>query len=249
MHSPESITDLISNLRRAGEAAGFIVESFGQIAAWPLLGMTRAASPDAAKPCHVYLSTGIHGDEPAGPQAALELLESDALPRNHHYTLCPLLNPAGMVAGTRENQGGIDLNRDYLDFASPETKAHSQWIERRITQLDCAMHLHEDWESKGVYLYELNLAGLPSYSARILAAMTQFLPQETADCIDGFPAKDGIIKPDALPKLAEGHPEAIHLQLKFGGLNYTLETPSALDFRKRVEALKAAVVVTLVETK
>ena len=248
MHSAESISELISKLRCAGEAAGFTVEDFGQIGVWPLLGMTRAASLDISRACHIYLSAGIHGDEPAGPQAMLELLESDALPRQHNFILCPLLNPAGMVAGTRENPSGIDLNRDYRDFASPEIQAHVEWIHAHITQLDCAIHLHEDWESQGVYLYELNFSGLPSYSAHILTAMSEILPQEMAECIDGSPAIKGIIKPDTLPELAEGHPEAIYLQQKFGGLNYTLETPSAMDFRKRVDALKAAVAITLAST-
>jgi hypothetical protein len=245
MHTPESITTLISKLRHAGEAVGFTVECFGQIGNWPLLGMIRPASVAPSQAPHIYLSAGTHGDEPAGPQAMLELLKNDRLPRNYNYSICPLLNPAGLALGTRENPGGIDLNRDYRDSISREVRSHTRWIEHRITQLDCAIHLHEDWESQGFYLYELNITGLPSYSAQILAATEKFLPIETAQCIDGHLANEGIIKPTILPELAEGQPEAVYLQEKFGGLNYTLEAPSALDFRKRVNALKAAVEVTL----
>ncbi len=234
-------TQLIDRLQRAGEATGFAVEAFGQINDRPLLGMTRATSQPSADTRHIYLSAGIHGDEPAGPQALLELLEEDALPRAHHYYICPLLNPHGLAHGTRENAAGVDLNRDYRDFASEEIRAHARWIERHISQLDCAIHLHEDWESRGFYLYELNFSNQPGYADRILAATAKYLPTETATEIDGTAARDGVIRPETLPEIEEGHPEAIYFQQKFGGLNYTLETPSSRDFRKRVEALKAAV--------
>lgn len=238
------ISALIAQLKAAGQATGFTVDSFGQIgphSQWPLLGMTRTPSPAGPHTRHIYLSAGIHGDEPAAPQALLELLESDALPRDHHYYICPLLNPSGLSVGTRENADGIDLNRDYRDFVSSEIRAHAQWIARHIPQLDAAVHLHEDWESQGFYLYELNFNHQPSLAPRILAATEPHLPTETAHLIDGHPACGGIIRPRVIPDLEEGHPEAIYLQQKFGGTNYTLETPSAQEFRTRVNALKAGV--------
>jgi hypothetical protein len=155
------------------------------------------------------------------------------------------LNPTGLANGTRENTDGLDLNRDYSDLKSEEIRAHVAWVEQNIQSLDQALHLHEDWESKGFYLYELNFGGHESYAKRILNAVEQHLPIEWAEEIDGHPARGGIIRPDELPEVVEGDPEAIYFQKKFGGLNYTLESPSALPLEQRVAALKAAVLSAL----
>lgn len=241
-----SISQRITELKRAAEATGFQVETFGQIDQWPLIAMTRRGNSEQGR--HIYLSSGIHGDEPAGPQALLELLQNDSLPREHHYYICPLLNPYGLSNGTRENQAGIDLNRDYRDFKSEEIQRHANWIHQSIQQVDICIHLHEDWESQGFYLYELNFTGGPGYTEVILRATSQHLPTETAEKIDGRAAKDGIIRAETVPEIEEGHPEAIYLQQKFGGLNYTLETPSSQQQSARVEALKAAVSVIVRST-
>src|SRR5437016_1461172 len=61
----------------------------------------------------LYISTGIHGDEPAGPLAILEALKENRWPSDVDIWLCPCLNPAGFLRNSRENALGIDLNRDY----------------------------------------------------------------------------------------------------------------------------------------
>ena len=151
------------------------------------------------------------------------------------------MNPLGLIQGTRENGDGIDLNRDYRHLLSREISAHAAWVEQKISRMTVAMHLHEDWESRGFYLYELNFTQPPGFSAQIIQAVRKHLPIETAEIIDGRIADQGIIRPDSLPELEEGDPEAIYLHKRYGGLNYTVETPSAENFERRVKALKAAV--------
>ena len=241
MHCAASIKKLLRDLKEAGEVEGFTVEPFAYVGPYPILGFIRPAIKYSASSRHIYLSAGIHGDEPAGPKALLELLQSGALPPDDSFYLCPLLNPSGMATGRRENPEGLDLNRDYAACTSREVAAHVKWIHRSITQVDYALHLHEDWESAGFYLYELNFTGLPGLADDLLAAVRAHLPIETATEIDGRSAESGIIRPKSLPALDDGDPESIFLQKKFHGLNYTLETPSSADFRKRVDALKAAV--------
>ncbi len=253
-----SVATLITQLEIAAKAADFEVDAFGHVGpeqAWSLLGLRRAPQTLGLETGHIYLSAGIHGDEPATSQALLELLQDDALPPQYHYYICPLLNPAGLANGTRENPDDLDLNRDYRDLVSQETRQHAAWIHTHIPQLDCAIHLHEDWESQGFYLYEIQLPLQSSHpqvctpqagrAQRILQAAKKHLPIETANCIDGFTAKDGIIPIEVEQQLEEGQPEALCLQERFGGINYTLETPSALEFQKRVDALKAAVLAAI----
>ncbi len=239
-----STSELISQLALSAKGVGFEVETFGQIGDWPLLGMTRRAQNNSGQ--NIYISAGIHGDEPAGPLALLELFKEDALPKEHNYWICPVLNPSGLDAGKRENTDGLDLNRDYRDFDSEEIRSHTAWAKQQIKSLNIGLHLHEDWESKGFYLYELNFGPKEGLAALLLDAVEKYIPIETASEIDGSPSNaPGLIRPDSLPEIEEGHPEAIYFKQAFGGLNYTLETPSAVKLDQRVAALKAAVLVAL----
>src|SRR5688572_28327193 len=80
--------DFSAAFGRAAEAAGFSrtlleVTTSGPLEVWE----RRSAGP------RVYLSSGIHGDEPAGPLAILNLMEegffADGLV---DWVLCPALN-------------------------------------------------------------------------------------------------------------------------------------------------------------
>lgn len=153
--------------------------------------MTRQSSASYAR--QVYLSSGIHGDEQAGPIALLELLREDALPRKHQYWICPVLNPVGLQNNCRTNGDGLDLNRDYSKLRSIEIRQHHEWAEKYIPSLDLGIHLHEDWEASGFYLYELNFGAHVSHATGILEAAAAHLRIERADMIDGNSAQNGLI--------------------------------------------------------
>jgi hypothetical protein len=238
-----NVDQLLIDLINAAAAAGFEVHTYGQIENWPLYGFIRRGMSN--NPQQIYLSTGIHGDEPAGPLALLELLQDDTLSRIHDIILCPAMNPSGLTANTREDANGIDLNRDYTNFNSHETVTHRDWCHQHIQTLDLALHLHEDWEAKGFYLYELNFENHPSHSPAILKAVAQHIAIETSILIDNHPAHGGIIRHETIPDIPEGLPEAIYFYKHFGGINHTFETPSNFAIEKRVAALKAAVLAAM----
>src|SRR5207237_8762818 len=79
----------------------------------------------------VYLSSGMHGDEPAGPLAVLELLRDNPWPKDLELWLCPCLNPSGFSLNRRENEAGIDLNRDYRRIQTAEIRAHISWLQEK----------------------------------------------------------------------------------------------------------------------
>ena len=236
-------SQIIAEIWNAALGAGFEIETYGESEQWPLLGMIRGSGRTSGQ--NIYLSAGIHGDEPAGPMALLELLKAGSLPEEHNYFICPILNPFGLEAGIRENAEGIDLNRDYEDLASEEIRAHRAWAEKTFEKLDLGLHLHEDWESSGFYLYEARSESQPSYSNEILEAALPHVPIEPTTEIDGWPARDGIIQVSDLPQDKVGTAESGFLQLNFGSQNYTLEAPSRFPMEKRVKALKATTLATL----
>src|SRR5215470_6149773 len=85
----------------------------------PALPLVEQATPSGqtASSCapRLYISTGIHGDEPAGPLAVRQLLQQNLWPANLAIWLCPCLNPTGFLSNRRDNSEGVDLNRDYLE--------------------------------------------------------------------------------------------------------------------------------------
>jgi len=195
----------------------------------------------------IYLSAGIHGDEPAGPLALLELLAEGFFDDRAHWFICPVLNPLGFIKGTRENADGTDLNRDYHARHSAEVRAHIAWLQRQ-PPFDLTLCLHEDWESTGFYLYEHNPKHRPSLAPALLAAVRPHMPIEPAHIIDGRPIDEpGILRPEIDAQDRDDWPEQLYLREHFHyDLGYTMETPSSLPLAPRVAAQKK-LVATAVE--
>ncbi|MBI1178096.1 DUF2817 domain-containing protein [bacterium] len=188
----------------------------------------------------IYLSAGIHGDEPAGPLAVLELLAQNTWPSEIEFWLIPCLNPSGFAANTRANSAGRDLNRDYRQPTSPEVQAHIELLES-LPDFDLTICLHEDWEAKGFYLYELDATDSSSAAEAIIEAVTTVCPIDPSTKIDGRRASDGIIRPEIDPATRAEWPEAFYLFQHKSRLSYTLEAPSDFALSVRVQALVAAV--------
>ncbi len=242
--SPIDPAALVARFAAAARPAGFRVEPFGEYAGCPLVALTKRTPGSRPR---IYLSAGIHGDEPAPPLALLRLLEAGIFDERATWFLCPLLNPAGFLRGTRENAHGLDLNRDYKDLRSAEIRAHAAWLERQ-PNFDLTLCVHEDWEATGFYLYELNPSGRPTLAPAMLAAARIVCPIDPATVIDGRPVDlPGVIRPVSDPLMRETWPEAIYLRAHHTALSYTIESPSAFPLEQRVAALCAAITAALTE--
>jgi hypothetical protein len=197
---------------------------------------------------NVYISTGIHGDEPAGPLAALELLKENDWPENVNLWLAACLNPAGLRLNRREDENGVDLNRDYRTPKSEVVRAHVAWLEQR-PRFHLSLCLHEDWESHGFYLYELNPDRRPSHAEAIIQQVKEVCPVDLSPVIEGRDASGGIIcaNPDLLKR--PDWPEAFHLIHHKTRMSYTLESPSDFPLTTRVQALVTGVRAVMEELR
>ena len=230
-------TDFHSSITREAKARGFSQTLICDTETGPIEAWERKADGPL-----VYLSSGIHGDEPAGPLAILELLRSDFFCPSIHWIICPALNPDGLAAHTRENADGTDLNRDYFLRTSKEATAHARYLDSIGTPV-LFISLHEDWETAGFYLYELNLTGAPTIHAhRILEAVSPWFKPEPGPLIDGHDSYEpGWIYHPSEPDIPEGWPEAIYVIKKGCPLSFTFESPSSSPLEDRVAALAAGV--------
>jgi len=236
------IQGTLRDLEAAAKKHGWRSEFFFETQNLKLLALTRAASSFRAprSAFRVYISAGIHGDEPAGPLAALRLVEENQWPDGLDLWLCPCLNPIGFALNCRENAKGVDLNREYMNPVAEEILAHVAWLNRQ-PQFDLCLMLHEDWEAHGFYLYEQNPDHRPSLAEEMIAAVSKVCPVDQAELIEGRAAKGGIIRPSLDPRTRPQWPEAFYLIANKTRLSYTLEAPSDFALSTRVNALVAAV--------
>lgn len=228
---------VLHDFEQSARRHGWGVERIPVDAQSSLLALHRTA---AAPKRRIYISAGIHGDEPAGPLAVLRLLDDNLWPEDAAMWLCPCLNPAGLERNTRTNADGIDLNRDYREPQSAEVRAHIRWLEAQPL-FDFALCLHEDWEAHGFYAYEINPDARDSLAARMVRAVSAECPIDTSPQIDGWPAQDGVITPAIDPATRPLWPEAIYLFKHHTRQTSTLEVPSDFPLAVRVRALVAGV--------
>lgn len=244
--------DIASVLEEAISFARTYGWRFDEIRATPKLtlpALTRPADSAAVKERHsasgpssprVYISTGIHGDEPAGPFALRQLLRENRWPANLSLWLCPCLNPTGFLLNRRENAQGLDLNRQYLQPTAEETISHISWLKSQPS-FDLCLCLHEDWESHGFYVYELNPDSRPSLAKRMVERVSAVCPIDHSEIIEGRPAQNGVIRPSVDPRSRPQWPESFFLLTYKTRLSYTLEAPSDFALSVRANALATAV--------
>jgi protein MpaA len=238
------IAAVLGRIVAAAERGGWTVEPFsrqGRADGAEVSAMFALKRVSGAPQRRIYLSTGIHGDEPAGPLAVERLLAENRWPGDVALTVCPCLNPTGFTLNSRENFSGIDLNRDYLRPVSPEVRSHVAWLENQ-PEFDLTLCLHEDWEAHGFYLYELNPDQKPSLAARMVAAAAESCPVDDSPEIDGRPTvAPGIVRPVIDLAARIDWPEAFYLLQHKTRQSYTLEAPSDWPLHVRVEVLVRAV--------
>ncbi len=236
------IRAVLHDVEIAAQTHGWTSETFGQQGEFNLLALHRRPPSTLSRQpsTRIYMSTGIHGDEPAGPLAGLRLLQENRWPANAELWFCPCLNPMGFVLNRRANADGKDLNRDYRHLETAEVRAHIAWLERQ-PRFDVCLCLHEDWESHGFYLYEQNPDGRSSLAETIVGAVQKVCPIDPSETIEDRPAKNGIIRPNLDPRTRPQWAEAFYLIMNKSRLGCTLEAPSDFPMSTRINALVAGV--------
>jgi predicted deacylase len=113
--------------------------------AMALVVLTGSRGFDASKPT-VLLLAQQHGNEPAGGEAALALVqrlatERAALLEQLNVLVMPRANPDAAERSGRESANGVDINRDHLLIRTPEAQAITAVMRRFSPQV--VLDLHE----------------------------------------------------------------------------------------------------------
>jgi hypothetical protein len=170
VRNPDAFTSALRHTRLPMEAAGTLTDGNTSIPLWVI--RKPALHPDRKTVC---LMGSIHGNEPAGAQALLELAQDMARQPERYadlnYVMVPLANPWGWARDLRRNASNQDIAREFIDGQSPE----SAMIKQVLTQARCdvLVDLHEDRVHEGFYLLAYAPANLPAVQAAAAAIETR----------------------------------------------------------------------------
>ena len=184
----------------------------------------------------LYLSAGIHGDEPASVQGLLQWAEENVcFLREQPVLILPCLNPWGLINNRREDPEGRDLNRC---FDRPEVPLIGAILELISGwKFTFAVSLHEDFDAGGLYLYELARQG-ESLGPGLLEQVEEIIPRHQGR-VEGRVPRDGVLRRTrgmaGIVREIGGMPEAIHLYLNGARSALTFETPSEYSLYRRVQ--------------
>lgn len=178
----------------------------------------------------VALMAGVHGDEPAGPWALLDLVESGALSDRFAYRMWPCTNPSGFDAGTRESADGIDVNRTFgRGGQSPEARAIL--TANRDRKFLLSIDLHEDCDAAGFYCYEYGGGSIGT--AAIGALEAAGFAVDPSKCITPDPLEEAALLGGLSYSLAIARHAAAH--------TLTFETPLPAPHPTRIAMHRTAV--------
>jgi hypothetical protein len=195
-------------------------------------------------PIRIGIFAGIHGDEPEGVHALIQfikLLEAKPeLATGYYLSFYPVCNPTGFEDNTRHSRAGKDLNREFWrSSAEPEVRLlQAELISRSFQGI---ISLHTDDTSAGFYGFAHGATLTKSLIAPALAAAEKFLPRDARPVIDGFPARNGIIR-ESYEGILSAPPK-----IRPRPFEIILETPSAPPEYLKELAFVAALQTILLE--
>jgi predicted deacylase len=221
---------LVARWRALAKREGWRMRTLARADGFPVYAIE---SPPRRGPS-LYLSAGIHGDEPASTEGLITWAEKRARAlAGCGVLIFPCLNPWGLQHNDRHDARGRDLNRGYHRRNIAVIAAQKKLLRGRTW--DAAVMLHEDFDACGVYLYEIR-GDRPYWGEKLLAAAARHLPVDPRRKIEDQAARRGLIRRRVTRDTMPEHPEAFCLRFGHTGRSLTFETPSEFSLTARVRA-------------
>ncbi len=145
----------VAELRRLPQVH---VEDIGVVAG-TLMSVVHLGCNDPTKPpkLRVFIAAGVHGNEAAGPAAALllvnRLLVHPELREGVEFAVLPVVNPTGYAANLRLNADQHDDNRTFHCFNAPKEVKFVRAALKRVAP-DLVIDLHAAVSSDGFFAIE-----------------------------------------------------------------------------------------------
>ncbi|MBM4454076.1 MAG: M14 family metallocarboxypeptidase [Chloroflexi bacterium] len=197
------------------------------------------------------LSGGIHGNEPAGVEVMVQMVEM--LAKNPHeygsiaFDIIPIVNPWGWSHDVRFNQEGRDVNRDFATFKCQESAIIRDFASGK--RYDLIIDDHEDPNAKGFYMYQY--ANPDTWLSRKLINTVRGLGYPIEQDVNMIILKtdDGLVNAPLwglwYMKLTGQLSITNYFRLNNSSKVYTIETPTKLDWEDRLKVHMIALEILL----
>jgi len=201
-NAKRSIAELLAPLDRVAANSPNIVinrdarfEADGESYVLPRYMFVGPKGGDA--PIRIGIFAAIHGDEPEGAYAAVQFLQflelyAD-LAAGYCLSIYPVCNPTGFEDNTRHSRRGKDLNREFWR-KSTEPEVGLLQAELTARSFHGIISLHVDDTSAGFYGIVNGATLNKNLIEPALKAADAFLPLDKREVIDGFPARNSIVR-------------------------------------------------------
>lgn len=198
----------------------------------------------SSDPIRIGIFAAIHGDEPAGAAAVVDFLgalgQNPELAEFYEIDAYPVCNPTGYEDNRRESRGGVDLNREFWrESLQPEVRLLEGELASR--HFHGIIQLHADDTSEGIYGFVRGATLTENLLRPALRRAGEILPRNQNATIDGFAARDGIIR-DLYEGVLKAHPE-----MRPEPFEIIFETPGTAPVPQQVRALVVAMETILLE--
>ena len=231
---------------RSLQAHGWNVREAGQVCEMPFLAAERSSGGDNPQ---VLLVGGVHGDEPAGVEAAVRWMESGLAARwPVNWLVLPCANPCGWSHDRRNASENHDLNRS---FNLAECCDEIQIIRAALAgrKFLFAMDFHEDCDAPGYYICEIK-ARPPFAGEHLIEAVEAMLPIWDVPKLDGRKvAARGCVRRSSVSHATLHRrrlwPLEFHLLRYHTTHTFCSETPMSFPIEQRVSAHHAALEAAL----
>ncbi|HUI07941.1 MAG TPA: M14 family metallocarboxypeptidase [Verrucomicrobiae bacterium] len=232
-------TEIVRRLRALPQGE-WRVDQAGTVWGYPFYCVRRHIHRRAPT---IFLTAGIHGEEPGSVEGALRWLENGEWARwRVNWLVLPCINPYGWERNQRRNAQRLDINRQFRDpSACPEAGLVRRLVrgQRFLFMLD----FHEDVDASGYYLYELR-AGPPFIGERVVRAVGKIIPINRDKVIDGNRATGvALIRREGTARALHRRrrwPMAFHVFLNCTDHVLGSETPVRFPLERRAAAHNVA---------
>ncbi|NME71643.1 M14 family zinc carboxypeptidase [Flammeovirga aprica] len=123
--------EMVQYVNQLAESVDYItVDHIGESQKGKEIIQVKINKPSDQKKIKVWMQGGLHGNEPASTEGVLYILHDliqdpkyNKLLDRLEITILPMANADGYNIQNRFSANGIDLNRDFIKLATPETNA------------------------------------------------------------------------------------------------------------------------------
>lgn len=195
----------------------------------------------------VLVLAGTRGDEAAGVEAVLALIERlgafPGPPPRYDMDIIPLANPWGWVHDLPLNARGIDIADDFSRFDSHEARIIRRFLREK--RYDLVLDLREDPQATGFYLWQYAAGHLEAAVRTVDRLRAAGHPIENDPGRILLKPRDGIIDMPswslALARWTRRLSAAEYIRQSAGSGVFTVVTPSGLPLADRIAMQRMAV--------